>query len=155
MKTHIRHATAADFEILLSIDAASFEKDIAYDGAELSFLMKRPGAETFVLEDEGAIAAFLLMEVNRRRKKATLVTLDVRSERRRNGFASDLLRHSEDVLHGYGVQGYDLQVDTRNAVAVSFYRKHGFQVERRLKSYYPGGHDAWQMLKKLQRSVGR
>src|SRR6185369_9414838 len=104
--------------------------------AELSFLMQRPGAETFVLEEEGVIAAFLLMEVNRRRKRATLVTLDVRRERQRNGFASDLLRHSENILQGYGVHTYDLQVDTRNDGAVLFYRKHGFEVERRLKKYY-------------------
>ena len=153
MKTLIRRAADADFETLLSIDEASFEREIAYDHVELSFLMKRPGAETFVLEEKGEITAFLLMEVNRRRKRATIVTLDVRSDRRRKGFASDLLRHSENVLLGYGVQTYDLQVDTRNEGAVSFYQKHGFEVERRLKKYYPGGHDAWQMVKKLLKSA--
>lgn len=155
MKTLIRHATGTDFPALLSIDAASFEREIAYDSAELSFLMKRPGAETLVLEEGGAIAAFLLMEVNRRRKRATLVTLDVRSERRRNGFASELLRHSESILDGYAVHTYDLQVDTRNDGAVLFYQKHGFTVERRLKKYYPGGHDAWQMVKKLRTSADK
>ena len=154
MKTLIRQAAGADFETLLSIDAESFEREIAYDSAELSFLMKRPGAETFVLEEDGVIAAFLLMEVNRRRKRATIVTLDVRREKRRRGFASGLLRHSESVLHGYGVQTYDLQVDTRNEAAVTFYRKHGFEVDRRLKKYYPGGHDAWQMVKKLPEAAG-
>src|SRR5262245_14097057 len=98
MKTLIRHTTAMDFPALLSIDQASFEHDIAYDGAELSFLMQRPGAETFVLEEDGTIAAFLLVEVNRRRKRATLVTLDVRSEKRRHGFGSQLLRYSENIL---------------------------------------------------------
>jgi [ribosomal protein S18]-alanine N-acetyltransferase len=154
MKTLIRLATSADFETLLTIDAASFEREIAYDSAELSFLMKRPGAETFVLEEEGAVAAFLLMEVNRRRRRATLVTLDVRSERRRHGLATDLLRHSEIALQGYGVGTYDLQVDVRNEGAVAFYRKHGFEVSRRLKKYYPGGHDAWEMVKTLPKSAG-
>jgi ribosomal protein S18 acetylase RimI-like enzyme len=154
MKTLIRHATAGDFPTLLSIDEASFERDIAYDSVELSFLTKRPGAETLVLEEAGAIAAFLLMEVNRRRKRATLVTLDVRSEKRRKGYASDLLRYSESILQGYGVHTYDLQVDVRNEGAVLFYQKHGFQAERRLAKYYPGGHDAWLMVKKLQKAAG-
>jgi len=154
MKTLIRRAADADFKTLLSIDEASFEREIAYDHAELSFLMKRPGAETFVLEEEGTIAAFLLMEVNRRRRRATIVTLDVRSDRRRKGFAADLLRHSENVLRGYSVETYDLQVDLRNEGALAFYQKHGFQFERRLKKYYPGGHDAWQMVKKLLQSDG-
>jgi ribosomal protein S18 acetylase RimI-like enzyme len=149
MKTLIRNATSADFSTLLSIDEASFPREIAYDHAELSFLIKRPGAETLVLEEGGAIAAFLLMEVNRRRKRATIVTLDVRSDKRRNGYASELLRHSENILHGYGVHTYDLQVDTGNDGAILFYRKHGSEVERRLKNYYPGGRDAWQMVKKF------
>jgi ribosomal protein S18 acetylase RimI-like enzyme len=154
MKTLIRHATGDDFPTLLHIDEASFPREIAYDCVELSFLTKRPGAETLVLEEAGAIAAFLLMEVNRRRKRATLVTLDVRSEKRRKGYASDLLRHSESILQGYGVHTYDLQVDIRNEGAVLFYRKHGFEVERRLQKYYPGGHDAWLMVKKLQKAAG-
>jgi len=149
MKTLVRHATEADFPTLLSIDEASFPRDIAYDGVELSFLMKRPGAETLVLEEGGQIVAFLLMEVNRRRRRATIVTLDVLSEWRRNGCASELLRHSESILEKYGVSRYDLQVDHRNDAALSFYRKHGFEIERRLKKYYPGNHDAWQMFKKL------
>jgi len=154
MKTLIRYATGADFPTLLSIDRASFSDEIAYDSVELSFLMKRPGAETLVLEEDGAIAAFLLMEVNRRRKRATLVTLDVRNEKRRHGYASDLLRHSENILQGYGVISFDLQVDTRNEGALSFYRKHEFQIERRLEKYYPGGHAAWQMVKRLVKSAG-
>jgi ribosomal-protein-alanine N-acetyltransferase len=154
MKTLIRHATEADFETLLSLDEACFPRDIAYDSVELSFLMKRPGAETLVLEEEGAIAAFLLMEVNRRRKRATLVTLDVRAEKRRNGYASALLRRSESILQELRVYTYDLQVDTRNDPALLFYRKHGFEVERRLEKYYPGGHDAWRMVKNLPQAAG-
>jgi ribosomal protein S18 acetylase RimI-like enzyme len=154
MKTLIRHATGDDFPTLLSIDEASFPREIAYDCVELSFLTKRPGAETLVLEETGTIAAFLLMEVNRRRKRATLVTLDVRSEKRRKGYASNLIRHSESILQEYGVHTYDLQVDVRNEGAVLFYQKHGFQIERRLKKYYPGGHDAWLMVKKLLKAAG-
>ena len=142
-------------QTLLTIDEASFPRGIAYDCIELRFLMNRPGAETIVLEEDGGvIAAFLLMEINRRRKNATLVTLDVRDEKRRQGYASDLLRYSEQILREYGVLVYDLQVDTQNDGALSFYRKHGFQVEKRLEKYYSGGHDAWQMIKKLPPSSG-
>ncbi len=154
MKTLIRHATGADFPTLLRIDEASFPPEIAYDSVELSFLMKRQGAETLVLEEDGRIVAFLLMEVHRRPKRATLVTLDVLSEKRRKGYATDLLRRSEAILADYGVTAYYLQVDTRNDGAVLFYRKHGFDVERRLEKYYPGGHDAWQMVKRLVKSAG-
>lgn len=154
MKTLIRYATSADFHTLLSIDASSFPREIAYDYAELAHLMGRPGAETLVLEEDGQIAAFLLMDVNRRRKLATLVTLDVKNEKRRHGYAAELLARSEAILNDQGVVRYELQVDTKNDAALSFYRKHGFQVERRLAKYYPGGRDAWQMAKKLLKDGG-
>jgi ribosomal protein S18 acetylase RimI-like enzyme len=154
MKTLIRYATSADFHTLLSIDEASFPREVAYDCVELAHMMGRPGAETIVLEEDGEIAAFLLMDVNRRRQQATLVTLDVKNEKRRHGYAAELLERSESILRDRGVVRYDLQVDTKNDAALSFYRKHGFQVEKRLAKYYPGGRDAWQMIKKLPKAGG-
>ena len=154
MKTLIRHATGADFATLLSIDGDSFPREVAYDCAELSYLMKRPGAETLVLEEDGGIAAFLLFEVNRRRKLATIITLDVREEKRRKGYASSLLKQSEDLLATHGVEKVDLQVDVENEGAIAFYRKHGFQTVRLLRNYYPTGHDAWLMVKTLRTDGG-
>jgi ribosomal protein S18 acetylase RimI-like enzyme len=65
-----------------------------------------------------------------------------------------LLERSVSILRDHGVVRYDLQVDTKNDVALSFYRKHGFQAEKRLAKYYPGGGDAWQMIKKLPQAGG-
>ena len=152
MKTQIRYATAADFPALLTIDKTSFPREIAYDVVELRYLMTRPGAETLVLEEENVIVAFLLLEVNRRRKRATLVTIDVLTDKRRKGYATQLLNYAEKNLQDSNIDTVDLQVDMRNDPALKFYRMHGFQVEKRLQKYYPGGHDAWQMIKKLPAS---
>jgi [ribosomal protein S18]-alanine N-acetyltransferase len=149
MKRLIRHATSRDFQTLVAIDAACFPPEIAYDHFELKDMMSRPGAETIVLEEDGAIRAFLLMDVAPRRKSATLVTIDVLSEYRRKGYATELLSHSEQILAAHGVTTYRLQVDTQNTGALSFYRKHGFEEERLLRNYYPGGRDAWQMVKHI------
>ena len=152
MKTLIRHATSRDFPTLLSIDEACFPPEIAYDSHEMKHMVSRPGAETLVLEEDGRIVAFILMEVDRNRKSATLVTLDVLKDYRRKGFASSLLARSEQILAGHSVSIYNLQVDTENEAAISFYRKNGFEVDRLLRKYYPGSRDAWQMVKKLQPS---
>src|SRR5262245_44684842 len=61
-KTLIRHAVAADFSQLLEIDQASFAGGVAYDAAELSYFMKRPGAETLVLEEASRVVAYLILE---------------------------------------------------------------------------------------------
>jgi ribosomal-protein-alanine N-acetyltransferase len=148
-KTLIRHAVNADFNTLLEIDEASFSGGVAYDAVELSYFMNRDGAETLVLEEEGDIVAFLIMEVHRTRRSATIVTLDVRGTHRRTGCGTQLMQRAEDILRDYGVEAYDLQVDVTNRGALGFYKKHGFETVRTLRRYYANGHDAFLMVKEL------
>jgi ribosomal-protein-alanine N-acetyltransferase len=148
-KTLIRHAVAADFSVLLEIDEASFPGGIAYDAAELSYFMNNKGAETLVLEENGRILAFLIMEVQPGRRRATIVTLDVREAHRRSGYATRLLARAENILVDYGVEVYDLQVDVGNEGAIRFYKKRGFKMVRTLKRYYANGNDAYLMVKDL------
>jgi ribosomal-protein-alanine N-acetyltransferase len=148
-KTIIRHAVAADFSELLEIDQASFAGGVAYDAHELSYFINRDGAETLVVEESGAVVAFLILEVRRSRRSGTIVTLDVREKYRRNGYGSKLLSRAEDILTDYGVENYDLQVDVNNRGAISFYKKHGFRTVGTLSNYYANGHDAYLMIKDL------
>src|ERR1041385_7615979 len=113
-KTLIRHAVQEDFQVLLEIDEASFPRGVAYDANELAYFMSRNGAETIVVEEDGAIVAFLIMEVHRNRRSATVVTVDVRENSRRKGYGSQLLKRGEEILHDYGIELYDLQVDVDN-----------------------------------------
>ena len=148
-KTHIRHAVTADFEELLEIDQASFMRGVAYDAPELSYFMNRGGAETLVLEEDGKIVAFIILEVHRTRRSGTIVTLDVRKTHRRNGYGTLLLSRAEDILSDYGVEAYDLQVDVTNRGAINFYKKHGLHTVRTLTRYYANGNDAYLMVKEL------
>jgi ribosomal-protein-alanine N-acetyltransferase len=148
-KTLIRHAVAADFSALLEIDEASFPGGIAYDAAELSYFINHEGAETLVAEENGQILAFLIMEVQPGRRRATIVTLDVREPHRRSGHATQLLARAERILQDYGVEVYDLQVDVGNEGAIRFYKKQGFKTIRTLKKYYANGNDAYLMVKEL------
>jgi ribosomal-protein-alanine N-acetyltransferase len=148
-KTLIRHAVDADFKVLLEIDETSFPAGIAYDSVELSYFMHREGAETLVLEEDGRIAGFIIMEVNRKRRTATVITLDVRAECQRRGYATQLLLRSEEILRDYGIRHYDLQVDIANTGAIEFYKLHGFEIVRLLQNYYSNGQDAYLMLKDL------
>jgi [ribosomal protein S18]-alanine N-acetyltransferase len=149
-KTLIRRATAEDFPTLLTIDRNSFPAGIAYDAVELSYFMNRRGAQTLVLEDEGAIAAFLILEIHRNTNTATIITLDVEERYRQRGFATRLLHESEEILKRQAVGAYDLQVDVENVPAIAFYRKHGFESVRVIRAYYSNGHDAYLMIKKFQ-----
>ena len=149
VKTLIRHAVAADFSVLLEIDEASFPGGVAYNAAELSYFMNRDGAETLVVEEGGKIVAFVIVEVQSGRRRATIVTLDVRETHRRSGYGTQLLNRAEDMLVDYGVEIYDLQVDVTNKGAIDFYKKRGFKMVRTLKNYYANGNDAYLMMKEL------
>jgi len=111
--------------------------------------MNRQGAETIVIEEGGTIVAFLIMEIHRNRRTATIVTVDVREDSRRKGYGTQLLKRAEEILGDYGIELYDLQVDVSNVKAIRFYKKHGFTLVRTLHNYYANGHDAYLMVKEL------
>src|SRR5207247_4559906 len=140
-KTLIRHAVSADFESLLEIDQASFPGGVSYDATELAYFMDREGAETIVLEVDKTIVAFLIMEVLRNRRRATVVTLDVDERHRRNGYGSQLLKRSEQPLAEYGIDIYDLSLQVTNRRATFIYKKHGIENCRVLLHYDAHGED--------------
>jgi ribosomal-protein-alanine N-acetyltransferase len=148
-KTLIRHAVGEDFDVLLEIDEASFPRGVAYNANELAYFMNRDGSETIVLEEDSSIVAFLIMELHRNRRSATIVTVDVRENVRRKGYGSQLLLRAEEILKDYGIEFYDLQVDVSNRKAILFYKKHGFNIVRTLRNYYANGNDAYLMVKEL------
>jgi ribosomal-protein-alanine N-acetyltransferase len=148
-KTLVRNAVSADFPTLLKIDKASFPPGIAYDFVELSYFMRRKGARTLVAEVDGDIVGFLLLEIMSRRTAATLVTIDIRAEYRRRGYGTELLDRSEQILREASISRYELQVDTANADALEFYRRHGFVIANTLKDYYANGNNAYLMVKEI------
>jgi ribosomal-protein-alanine N-acetyltransferase len=146
-KTLIRPADPTDFSLLTAIDAACFPPGVAYEPPDLAWYMKRPGAKTLVLESDGRVAAFLIVNISRDRKSADIITIDVLEEFRRRGFATELLERTEAFLMEKGIATCRLQVDVGNAAAIAFYKRHGFRSIRRLPRYYANGADAWLMTK--------
>ncbi len=149
MKRLIRSATPDDFPTLVAIDQSCFEENIAYDAYELKYFMSLRGATTLVAEIDDTIAGFLLMDVEPKRNRAVLVTLDILEVYRRQGIGSRLLARSESVLTGANIPLYELQVDTSNSVAIHFYEEHGFHRVRTLQNYYTNGADAYLMEREI------
>ncbi|RCH99152.1 N-terminal acetyltransferase [Rhizopus azygosporus] len=85
-----------------------------------------------------------------------VTAITVAPEFRRLGLADGMMNLLEQVSEkSYDCWFVDLYVRVSNSVAIDMYRKFGYSVYRRVKSYYAGhtNEDAYDMRKPLPRDV--
>jgi ribosomal-protein-alanine N-acetyltransferase len=153
----LRPFEKADFDTLWRIDQACFDPQLAYSRPELAFYMRRPGSFTFVAQElvddlggnreTGLILGFIVAET--RRKVGHIITIDVVAAARRSGVGSLLLDAAENRLIRDGVATVTLETPVNNEVAIRFYKKKGYFVEKTVAGYYSGQLDALVMTKEL------
>ncbi len=161
-----------EFETLWKLDQACFAPGIAYSRGELKAYMRRAGAFTLVAEatggatsgnggvhGESGVLGFLVAELSRR-GIGHVITIDVRAEARRHRVGSELLDAAELRLRAAQCHLIRLETAVDNAGAISFYKRHGYNVMQTIPHYYSSGLDALLMEKDLllqveTASVGR
>lgn len=146
----IRNFQPADFETLWRLDQDCFPPGIAYSRAELKHYIRDSGSFTLVALDAGppnAVAGFIVAEANR--KSGHIVTIDVIASARRFGVGSLLLRGAEDRLRAAGCDSVQLEAAVDNALALLFYKRHGYSVTATHPRYYSNGVDALVLEKEL------
>jgi ribosomal-protein-alanine N-acetyltransferase len=148
VKSTLRSYIADDFETLYAIDHACYEPTIAYSRRELRNYLRFPGAECVVAEAESKIIGFCLTE--HEGDWGYIVTMDVLAEHRRQGVATALLLEAERRLAAKGVREVALETATDNETAIAFWQKHGYRSVGVREGYYPGGRDAFSMVKRLR-----
>lgn len=140
-----RRYRSQDFEALYAIDQACYPLAIAYSRNELRHYMGFPGAACLVAEADNHPAGFILTAHDG--DFGYIVTIDVLEPYRRLGTGTVLLREAERDLAANGVREVVLETATNNISAVAFWKKHGYRKQGVRKHYYPGGIDAYSMLK--------
>jgi ribosomal-protein-alanine N-acetyltransferase len=159
----VREYEPADFEALWHIDQACFAPGIAYSRRELLTYIARKSAFTLVAENEDAreeakgrvlhsrdgLDGFVTAEMGRARR-GHIITIDVLEAARRSGLGSRLLRAAEDRLRAAGCLEVLLESAVDNEGALSFYKRHGYFLERTIRQYYATGVDAFVLKKGLR-----
>jgi len=138
-----------DFEVLWRIDQDCFPPGISYSRRELKYYVGRRGSFTLVASDDdvkGAVAGFLVAHGG---MLGHIITIDVVTSARRSGVGSLLLRAAEDRLRAGGSRSVSLETAVDNISALSFYKRHGYNVIETLPRYYSNGVDALAMTKEL------
>lgn len=156
MRFTVRDYRSDDFETLWAIDQSCFGPNIAYSQDELRFYLRRPGAFTLVAESNdqvtdatgSAILAFVVTESSRR-GMGHIITIDVRPEVRRQHIGSALLDAAEERLRAAKCHAVRLETAVDNSSALSFYKRHGYDVIKIIPHYYSNGLDALLLEKNL------
>jgi [ribosomal protein S18]-alanine N-acetyltransferase len=171
----LRDYKPEDFRTLWMIDQGCFPRGIAYTQFELKTYIHRPTSFTIVAEAEEqralsatgpasppdassltrtaglpflpAIIGFIVAE--RARSEGHIITIDVRSEGRRSGVGSALLKAAEERLRLWNCPEARLETAVDNASALGFYKKHGYSVTKIVPRYYSNGVDALVLGKDL------
>ena len=143
----IRDFKPGDFETLWRMDQDCFPPGISYSRKELKSYVGLQGAFTLVAADAaGEIAGFL---VGHNGPTGHIITIDVMAAARRSGVGSLLLTAAEDRLRASGSKAVGLETAVDNVSALSFYKRHGYDVIRTWPRYYSNGVDALVLKKSL------
>ncbi len=138
------------------MDQICFDAQLAYSRPELAVYLRRAGAFTLVAVSggegqkgtiSGKIIGFIVAEA--RRRAGHIITVDVLPETRRSGVGSSLLQAAEERLRQAGAVVVELETAVDNAVAIQFYKRKEYFVEKTVPGYYSNQLDALVMRKDL------
>lgn len=98
--------------------------------------------------EPGTIAGFIVAELHPK-SYGHIITIDVRQEFRRMDLGSKLLADAEERLEKQNAFMVVLEVAVNNRGAISFYKRHKFNVARTIPRYYKDELDAFFMTKRV------
>ncbi len=151
MQVSLRDFHPDDFQTLWRIDQQCFAPGIAYSRMELAAYVRRKSGFTLVAESETgqrAIVGFIVADAPKGRS-GHIITIDVLPEVRRAGVGSKLLLSSEARLRTSACSQVTLETAVDNRGALSFYKRHGYDVVGSIPHYYSNGLDALVLRKDL------
>jgi ribosomal-protein-alanine N-acetyltransferase len=146
-KISLRPYSPADFELLYEIDQACYAPGIAYSRPELRAYLRFPNADCLIARISSKPVGFCLTAY--RETRGHIITIDVLEAYRRHKIGSRLLEAVESRLAESGVGEVILETATENHSAIAFWEKHGYRTRGIWKGYYPGGRDAYAMIKSI------
>ncbi len=146
-KITLRPYTPEDFESLYEIDQACYAAGIAYSRPELRAYLRFPNADCLIATIRGKPVGFCLTAY--RENRGHIITIDVLEAYRRHKIGTRLLEAVESRLAKSGVREVILETATENHSAIAFWEKHGYRIRGIWKGYYPGGRDAYAMIKSI------
>jgi ribosomal-protein-alanine N-acetyltransferase len=115
--------------------------------------------ETFIVaEENGQVVGYIMCRIETSlanfgfsgiEKKGHVVSIAVLPKYQRRGIGLALMQKAMENMLRYKAKKCFLEVRVSNKPAIQMYKKLGFQIKRRIRSYYMDGEDAYVMERKL------
>lgn len=137
----IREFLPSDLGRVYEIEVNSFKE--TYDITMLKGLANIGAGFLVAVEDDLVVGyiIFWLKEEN----VGHIISLAVDEKFRGQHIATKLLIMAVNILKNCSIFKISLEVRVSNDVAVGFYKKFGFEIDRKVPSYYNDGDDAYIM----------
>ena len=149
----LRGVEVSDLDAVFAIDRECFQPGIAYSRTDLRYYVSHRGSISVLAEDDATkvILGFAIAEscLEKGVPVGHVITIDVRSARRRQGLGRMMMDAILARLSAAGAKLVRLEVAADNAAALGFYRGIGFSRTGRIPGYYMGKLDALVMEKRL------
>ena len=138
---YIREFVPSDLGRVYQIEVESFSNP--YDVAILQQLYEI-GAGFLVAIEDGEVVGYIVFWI-KEEGLGHIIVLAVDEKFRRQHMATRLLMMAMTIFTNCDIHRIALEVKAHNDVAVSFYKKFGFVIDRKVPNYYEDGSDAYVM----------
>ena len=102
------------------------------------------GAGFLVATEDGDVVGYIIFWM-KEENLGHIIALAIDRKYRGQHIATRLLMMAVTIFRNMGVPKITLEVKAQNTVAVNFYKKFGFEIDRKVPNYYEDGSDAYVM----------
>lgn len=133
MNIEVERLNATDVDDLIELEHVCFE----YHWSRDQFLLGLERGAFIILgtHTDGVLSGYIAISIIK--DEMEILNLAVRSEFRKHGLATALLKHAFTICKENGVTKGFLDVKVSNAPAIELYRKFGYKQIGVRKKYYP------------------
>ena len=152
MEIKLRRFSISDLDEVMEIEKASFPNRQIYSENYFKKLYQKYPEGFIVAEEKGKIFGYAISQVKNQvptERVGEIISLAIKPDFRQKGIGEKLSNFLINQFKEREVKKVFLHVRTKNRVAISFYKKLGFEILKKIKNYYQNGNDAYLMEKKL------
>ena len=138
---YIREFVPSDLGRVYQIEVESFSNP--YDVAILQQLYEI-GTGFLVAIEDGEVVGYIIFWI-KEEGLGHIIALAVDKKFRGRHIATRLLMMAMTIFKNCDIHRITLEVKSHNDIAVAFYKKFGFVIDRKVPNYYEDGSDAYVM----------